>query len=250
MPAIARDDRFFLITAIVMAVVIVTAFSFNLAMGRSSFHVPWLIHAHAIVFMGWVAIYVTQVALATTGSVAIHRQLGWIAAVWVPMMVILGIAVTVAMVRHGHVPFFFEPAYFLVMNPLAILTFAGLTVAAIIHRRQTDWHRRLHFCAMSILLGPAFGRLLPGPLLIPVAGYAVFSATMIFPVAGIIADRRRSGHVHPAWWWGAGTMIALQAATGIIPYTPIGSAFYSAVTAGSPGAAVAPFVYPPEPTIP
>ena len=80
------------------------------------------------------------------------------------------------------------------------------TVAAIALRRQTEWHRRLHFCGMSLLLGPGFGRLLPMPLLQPLAWEVTFAACLIFPAIGVWADWRRSGRVHPAWRWGIGAM--------------------------------------------
>ena len=102
-----RDDRFFLGAAIAMTVVIVAGFSVQLAMGRSSFAAPLLVHAHAVVFMGWVAIYLSQNILATTGRLALHRRLGWLAAVWVVPKLALGCAVTLSMVRRGEVPFFF-----------------------------------------------------------------------------------------------------------------------------------------------
>ena len=55
--ATGRDEDFFLRSAIVMAVLIAVGFTLQLALGRSSFVSPHLVHAHAIVFMGWVAIY-------------------------------------------------------------------------------------------------------------------------------------------------------------------------------------------------
>ena len=87
---------------------------------------------------------------------------------------------------------------FLVFNPLTLFAFAGLTAAAIVMRRRTDWHRRLHLCGMTLLLGPGFGRLLPMPLLPPFAFEAVFAASMLFPLAGVISDLRRTGRIHPA----------------------------------------------------
>src|SRR3954447_24737331 len=51
------NERFFLGAAIAMTIVIVSGFSHQLAMGRSTFYSPPLVHAHAIMFMGWVAIY-------------------------------------------------------------------------------------------------------------------------------------------------------------------------------------------------
>ena len=56
-------------------------------------------------------------------------------------------------------------------------------------RRRTDWHRRLHYCGTALLMGPAFGRLLPMPLLAPWAFEATFIAVMIFPIIGVIAER-------------------------------------------------------------
>jgi len=58
-------------------------------------------------------------------------------------------------------PFFFRPLQFMVFDPRNLVNFAGPTSAAIMLRRQTDWHRRLHSCAMALLLGAGIGRLLP-----------------------------------------------------------------------------------------
>lgn len=238
------DDRFFLNAAFAMALVIVAGFSVQLAMGRSTFSSPLLVHAHAVVFMGWVVLYLTQNVLATTGRIALHRRLGWLAAGWIVAMIVLGCMVTVAMVRRGGVPFFFRPLQFLVFDPMSLFCFAGLTVSAILLRRRTDWHRRLNFCAMALLLGPGFGRLLPMPLLAPWAWEATVVASAIFPLVGMVSDRRRDGRVHPAWFWGLGVMAGCLMLTEAITYSPAGDALYRQVAAGSPGAAVAPLGFP------
>jgi hypothetical protein len=242
-----KEERFFLRAAIAMTIVVVAGFSLDLALGRSSFHSPLLLHAHAITFMGWVFIYLLQNVFVATGRTHLHRQLGWIGSVWIAAMVVLGIVVTVAMVRRAGVPFFFTPLQFLVFDPLTVLTFAGLTWAAVIMRRQTDWHRRLHYCGMSLLIGPAFGRLLPMPFLIPYAYECVFAATLIFPAVAIWSDVRRNGRAHPAWRWGVGAMIGSLLLTEAITFSPIGTALYRLATAGSPGAAVAPLEFAPFP---
>src|SRR5215213_5130328 len=91
------DETFFVRGAIAMVLTIVAGFSTQLAMGRSTFASPPLVHAHAIVFMGWITIYVTQNVLVATGRISLHRRLGWIAAGWIVLMLVLGVAVTVAM---------------------------------------------------------------------------------------------------------------------------------------------------------
>lgn len=245
-----RDGGFFLGGAIAMSLVIVAGFSVQLAMGRSSFAAPWYVHAHAVVFMGWVGIFLTQNVLVASDRIALHRRLGWIAAGWVVLMIALGCVVTVAMLRRGGVPFFFRPLQFLVFDPVSLLTFAGLTWAAVRLRRQTDWHRRLHFCGMSLLLGPGFGRLLPMPLLIPWAWEATLAACLLFPIAGMIADLRRDGRIHPAWFWGLGALIGSSLLIEAITYSPVGQVLYAAVTAGTPGADIAPLAFPPPPEPP
>lgn len=246
-PAMGREDRFFLNMAVAMVLTIFVAFSLQLAAGRSSFGAPLMIHAHAIIFMGWVVIFLTQVVLATRGPLALHRKLGWVAAGWVVAMVAMGVAVTIFDARTGRIPFIFRPLHFLVFDPMSLFGFAGLTAAAIVQRKRTDWHRRLHFSGMSLMMGPAFGRLLPMPLLVPYAWEAAAAATLIFPAVGVIGDLRRDGRVHPAWWWGIGAILTVYALTELITYSPAGVALYHAVVAGSPGAALPPLDFPPSP---
>lgn len=241
------DDRFFLTMAFVMAATIVAGFSLQLAMGRSSFDRPLLVHAHAIVFMGWMVIYLLQNWFATIGPLRLHRVLGWLAVGWIIAMIGLGTAVTLDMVRGGRVPFFFQPLHFLVFDPMSVIGFAGIIAAGIALRHHTGWHRRLNYSAMALLTGPAFGRLLPLPFLIPWAYQSAFAATLIFPLIGIVGDLRRTGHIHPAWWWGLGGMFATECITDFIAFGPFGAMLYQAATAGTPGAAIAPLAFPPSP---
>ena len=245
-PAVG-DERFFLKSAIVMAVIIAAAFSIQLGMGRSTFASPARVHVHAVLFMGWVAIYLVQNILAASGRTDLHRKLGWVAAGWMVAMVASAFVVTAAIVRNGTVPFFIQPLHFLIFDFVAITTFAGLTAAAILLRRSTDWHRRLHFCGMTILMGPAFGRLLPMPMLQPWAWEAQFAAALLFPLAGVIADLKRGGRVHPAWTWGIAVLVGSFVLTQAVTYSPAGLAIYDLVTEGSRGEAVPPLEFPPPP---
>ena len=137
-PTAARGERFFLISAILMTLIIVAGFSNAIAMGISSFRAPLRVHIHAFVFFGWVALYLTQNILAAGSHLALHRRLGWLSVGWIPAMMVMGTFVTVSMAREGYVPFFFQPAYFLIMDPLSVYTFAALAAAAIIKQELHD----------------------------------------------------------------------------------------------------------------
>ncbi|RDE05032.1 hypothetical protein DVW87_14485 [Sphingomonas aracearum] len=230
-----------------MAAVLAIGFGLNFALGRSSFGAPASVHLHALLFVGWTGLYVLQTGLAATGSLALHRRLGWLAVGWLPAMVLAGTYVTVMSVRREAVPFFSTPGYFLIMNPLGVLTFAGLSGAAMVLRRRTQWHRRLMLCGMAVLTGPGWGRFAPVPLLIPHAGLGVIALVLLFPLAGMLWDLRSRGRVHPAWWWGIGTILAMQVLIEIVPATPLGGAIYRAAAAGSPAAGHDRLAYPPFP---
>lgn len=231
------EQLFFFAMAGVMAAVIVGGFGLNLAMGRSSFAVPLVFHLHAAVFFGWVALYLAQTGLVANGNVALHRRLGWLAALWLPLMVVLGCAMTVASLRRNGGPFFFDANEFLVGNPIGLLAFAGLASTALVLRRRTDWHRRLLFCAMATLTSPGLGRLLPMPALVPWAWEISSLLTMAFLAIGMIADRRRYGRIHLAWYCGLAVGIGWLVLGEVLAYTSWGYDVTRSVLAGYPGAA-------------
>ena len=232
----ADTGSFYFRMAAAMALVVATGFSVQLALGRSTFAAPPLFHLHAVVFMGWTAIFVAQSWLAARGPAALHRRLGMLAAFWVLLMIPLGFAITIHVIQRGTAVFFFQPQHFLIANPLNLLCFAVVVAAALRLRRQSDWHRRLQLCAMATIMGPAFGRLLPMPLLAPYAWDIAATAGLIFPLIGALRDRRRTGRVHPAWWWGMLAVVAAIPLARLIAFSPLGDAIYAWVTAGHPGA--------------
>ena len=234
--AAAGGTRFFTIMAGAMALVIVAGFSLNAATGRSSFSLPWPYHLHAVIFMGWLGLYLAQAITIATGSIALHRKLGQLAYVWVPLMVLVGLMIIVVSLRTTGGPFFFAKNEFLVSNTTGLLVFGGLAMWALRVRRHTGWHRRLMLVAMSVLTGPGLGRLLPMFLVMPYSWTATILLTWIFPVIGMIVDWRREGRVHPAYWWGMGINVGVFIASMALAFTPVGYALAEWVTAGSPGA--------------
>lgn len=243
-------EGFFAKLAIAMALTVVLGFSVQLAMGRSSFGAPLRVHVHAVLFMGWVAIFLAQSLFATRGPMQLHRKLGWIAMGWMVLMLGAAMVVIVAMARNGTVPFFFLPQHFLLADPFILLGFMGLTAGAVVMRHRTDWHARLHMGGMAILTGPAFGRLLPMPLLVPYAFEIAGIGSALFLLAGMIRDMRRLGKVHPAWWIGLGVLVGTLALARVLAFSPFGDSVYNAAVAGYPGASVPGLEYGAPPPMP
>lgn len=241
------DNRFFMGVALAMALVIIAGFSMQFVMGRSTLAAPPLVHLHSLAFMGWVLLFVTQARLATAGPLALHRKLGWIAAGWVVLLVVMGLAITAHVAMAGTAPFFFRPQYFFIANPLTLACFALLTASAIHLRRLSDWHKRLHICGMASIIGPGFGRLLPMPLMGPHAFDIAVLAGLMFPLAGMVRDLRREGKVHPAWLWGTLAIVAIIPLAHLVAYSPVGDAIYASVTDGQPGANVPGLEFPSPP---
>ncbi len=243
----ATDRQFFRACFTAMAFVLVSGFVVQLAMGRSSFNAPLIVHVHAVVFMGWVGIVLAQSWLATGGNIQTHRQLGKLAAVWAAAMLVLGTLVTIATIQSGRTPFFFQPQHFLIANPMSLLGFAGLLAAGVALRRQTDWHARLQVGAFMILMGPGFGRLIPMPLLTPYAWEIAGLIALIVPAIGMFRDWRVHGRVHPAWFWGIGVLLGIIVLARVLAFSPIGEAIYANTTAGSAVAGIDGLAFPPPP---
>ncbi|AKM09019.1 hypothetical protein [Croceicoccus naphthovorans] len=228
------ERKIFLILAII-AIIIVAGFSVQLALGRSSFDVPVIYHIHAFVFFGYLALYLAQNALIAGNRVDLHRKLGWISVVWVPLMVVVGILLMLTVLQRTGGPFFFAVNVFLFSNTAHLLCFAVLTMVAVRQRRFTGWHRRLMLCGMAILAGPGLGRLIPLPFLIPYAWHAMIAAVLLFPIAGMVADKLRYNKVHPAWYWGIGAFLAFQAVADIMAFSDWGKQVTADYVAGTPG---------------
>ncbi|MBO9670767.1 MAG: hypothetical protein J7485_09650 [Sphingobium sp.] len=234
---IERERAFFFIMAIAMAIVIVAGFAFNLAAGRSSFAVPLVYHVHAFIFFGWVVLYLLQNGLVATGSVALHRRLGWLALIWLPAMLVLGVMMPLQSARTTGGPPFLALNEFLFGTITGVVTFVITALLGIALRGRTDWHRRIMCGAMASITGPGFGRLMPMPLLIP-WGWWISSVIvpMVFVIVGMVADRRRSGKVHPAWLAGAVIFVGGQLIASAVAYSPAGLSITRSVVEGTPGA--------------
>lgn len=196
----SASQPFFVRLAWILSSIIVFGFAQNAALGRVNIPaVPWWVHLHGIAMLGWLALFVTQNRLAASGNLALHRKLGRVGAVLVCAIVGLAITSGVMSLALHRVPPFFTAPFFLALVTVGSLAFAGLVLAGIANRRNTEVHRRLIMGGTIIILEPAFGRLLPAPLLGGEMTELVVMAIQLGVVAIIaLHDRRTLGRVHRA----------------------------------------------------
>lgn len=219
--ATASDRGFFLTMAIAITLTVVIGFSVSFARPQTAFaSAPLHVHLHAAVFSLWIALYLVQNALVARGRFALHRALGLFGAVWVLVMVAVGIHTTVMALTLHRVPPFFPPGVFLVLDVAGVLTFATLTLAAVAVRRDAAWHKRLMLCGTVMVMSPALGRLLPMPLLGPWASWAVSGTMLIYVLVAALYDKTTRGRVHPAYAWGAGAIVLTQLLIAGLGFSP------------------------------
>lgn len=121
---------------------------------------PVFIHFHAAIYVGWLALFLTQATLAATGRVAAHMKLGRFAIGYGVLVVLAGLVAAFGMfalrVRAGDM----LGAQRSLLGPLLdMLVFAPVLAAAIYYRRKPELHKRLMILATTALLIAAVGRM-------------------------------------------------------------------------------------------
>jgi len=196
----ASDQKFFVRIAWVLAGIIVIGFAQHAAMGRVDIPaVPVWVHLHGIAMIAWLALFVGQSRLAASGNLALHRRLGWLGAFLACVIVGLGSFSGMMAIALGRTPPFFSDAYFLALTQIGVVVFGGLALSGVVNRRDTQTHRRLMIGSTILILEPAFGRILPMPIIGGEVGEWIIMVIQLGFVGAIaLHDRKVLGRVHAA----------------------------------------------------
>ena len=158
---------------------------------------PAIIHFHAAVYVGWLAIFLTQAVLAATGRIALHMKLGRFAIGYGVLVIVAGLIAGFGMfvlrVRAGAVA---EAQGRLIGPVLDMLVFAPVFAAAVYYRRKPELHKRLMIVATTALLIAAATRIpfaeeLRRPLV-----YLVWTLPILLAMAHDFWRHRR---IHPIY---------------------------------------------------
>ncbi len=152
--------------------------------------------AHAVLFASWFVIFLAQTRLAATGRLAVHRRLGYVAAIVAAIMTVTGPWLAVSAARRGTLPG--DGLAFMLVMIVDVVGFAVFVGLAIYHRNSSETHKRFMLLGTISMLGPAVSR---WPL---VSGNGALVAPVLLgfllaaPVRDLLAHRR----MHPVSLWG------------------------------------------------
>jgi hypothetical protein len=220
--------RFFVWMAVALALGVLWGFgpTYFLRPFLHTRDISWVVHVHALVYIGWISLFLVQATLVARNRTDLHRQLGVVGAVWGALVVVVGIWAVFATMRpqireswdavHGVWASSLWLAWSNAGNPIM---FGLLFAPAVALRRRVQAHKRLMLLACltlmnapmarafddlgaPIVLGP-FGFTSPnsplakyGPLFIPQG----FMNVILLPffVALVAYDLATTKRVHPA----------------------------------------------------
>lgn len=218
--AAARGSRFFAVSAILIAALVILSFPLTyfvpLATGTRRFTL--LRHLHGLAFFSWIILYVVQTQLVRMSKVRLHRELGTLSMALAGAMLPLGLWQAVTSVSERQAAGAARPFEFSLYNLVDILAFSIAFGWAIYEAtRRIEWHRRLMFVAALNLFGPAFSRwILKVPIGFPWSDMGPNLVADALLVALALHDRHKIGHVHPVTVWAALLLMPFHAAEPFI----------------------------------
>ncbi len=186
---------------------------------------PWVVHAHAAVFVGWVALLTTQIAFVRAGRTGLHRRLGLAGAALAPVVVVMGLVVAFVHARLSRGTPDYDPALIWIqlldMAAFAIVAAAGLSL-----RRESVAHRRLMLLTVLTIIDAGFFRLWGGEILQAIGegalpDYIAFyggNGLLIGAMAAYDLATRRA--LHPAFVGGAMVALIFQALAAFLYASP------------------------------
>lgn len=218
------DRAFFLAFAALSWVAIVMGFSPELGGHLKGLtpYPPLIVHVHAVVFGGWMALFTAQIWLIRAGRPDIHRMLGLVAVPMVPIMVVLGVATSLVSRGLRFESGQNEMLAFMIVPLTDMILFPGFAIPALLLRKNAALHKRLMLLAVATLLPAAFGRWI-GPWILAHFGDGFFgfmAQSYLGPDAMVLAamvyDRVTRGRVHAVYFIALPCLLAVQAITSAI----------------------------------
>jgi hypothetical protein len=119
---------------------------------------PPIVHLHAVVFVSWMILLVTQSALVGAGNVRLHRSLGMWGIAHATAIMMLGLSLQLIATRGATLRGFAPGTDGLYLGLCAFAGFTTMFTLAIRNRHRPEIHRRMILFAMLPVLPPGVNR--------------------------------------------------------------------------------------------
>lgn len=227
------DQPFFTRYAVVLALIILFGFAqFEMRGFVDIRAAPAFLHLHGAIMVSWLALTVAQNLIIQKPNVQLHRTVGWVGSGLAAAVVVMG-AYTgrQAIIRHMAPPFFTTPQ-FLALTQVEAIAFGLLVILAILKRRETQAHRRFMLISTIQIVEPAFGRILPMPLLGGWGEWMILGIQLV--MLGVLArhDRKVLGAVNRATVTGGAIVVGSHVMITALSSIPAFAAYANALAAG------------------
>jgi hypothetical protein len=208
---IAASHRFYIGISLLIAVIAAMGFwrTYFGPLLAGIVDAPTVIHVHAAVYSGWVALFAVQVMFAATGQLALHKKLGAVGIWYGIALIAVGLITAFSQfedrVEAGRI----EEAQTRLLGPVTdMIVFPIFFGAAVWYRRNPELHKRLMLVATTTLLVAAamrmsfMGEPLPRPTRI-----VIWFSPILFGIAYDLIAKRM---IHPVYVLGLAALYLLS----------------------------------------
>jgi hypothetical protein len=166
-PAVDRRTpvRFFVFAHLALLGCVLVGFSptFFLRPFSKSHPLPGILTLHGAVLTGWFLLAALQAWLMYTQRLRWHRRVGYLAASYAALVVVLGLVADARMASEINSPR--DPDLIVFWgNLFSLLFFAAFVTLAVVWRKQPEFHKRLTLLASISIVGPALARFTEWPI--------------------------------------------------------------------------------------
>jgi len=169
---------------------------------------PPIVHLHAVVFVSWMLLLVTQSALVGAGNVKLHRSLGMWGIAHATAIMMLGLSLQLIATRSAMLNGFAPGTDGLYLGLCAFAGFTTMFTLAIRNRTRPEIHRRMILFAMLPVLPPGVNRFWSEALgLAPIPVVPLYATLWTMAAAILIHEWRRTGKISGYSLFGAGWIV-------------------------------------------
>jgi hypothetical protein len=181
--------------------------------------VPWIVHVHAISTTLWLLLATALVLMVETGSVSLHRRIGWFAAGYAALILVIAPWSELSWQAANLQTPNFLPPQFLSIAFSGVLCMALLLAWGILLRRNSAAHRRVLILATICISDAGFSRMvglfLPQPTTFLSTYFFFEGGNLLIILLMFLWDWKR-GRIMQQFLWAASLILVVGlTATGL-----------------------------------